>query len=242
MAPPPPMVPGPQELSDYTPSISSEGKPSSPHSQAMVPSRRVTAGKYKISIAHPRLLSKGYASLFIVQIYLPLMHLQATKMIIKEFETQRVVEHASDIELKNGLKISIKLSSPVLLFSDSVIKQVEDLVIARFTAIPSDNCRPGTHYAVLSVTDAETQFEYESISFAVKVTDFAFDHISRPLLSKVVSAVLGIGSFTMFILTALEQVDKTFGLTAGTAAAVLTGTILIRLWLAFQQPKVTYAP
>ncbi len=171
------------------------------------------------------------------------MHLQATKMIIKEFGAQKVAEHAWDIELNKGLKIRIKLSSPVLSFSDPVIKQVEnDLTIARFTAIPNDNCRPGTHYGILSIADAETQFEYESISFAVQVADFAFDHVSRPLLSKTMSAVLGLGSLIMFILTALEQVDKTFGLTAGTAAAVLTSTILVRLWSLFQQPKVTHTP
>ena len=58
------------------------------------------------------------------------------KMIMKEFGAQKVAEHAWDIELNKGLKIRMKLSSPVLSFSDPVIKQVEnDLTIARFTAI-----------------------------------------------------------------------------------------------------------
>lgn len=171
------------------------------------------------------------------------MHLRATKVIATEFGAQKVAEHAWDVELSKELKIRIKLSSPVLLFSDPVIKQVENgLTIARFTAIPNDNCRPGVHYAILSITDAETQCEYESLSFAVQVADFAFDHVSRPLLSKAMSFVLGIGSLTMFILTGLEQVDKTLGLTAGTAAAVLTSTILVRFWSLFQQPKVTHTP
>ncbi len=199
--------------------------------------------KYKISVAHPKLLSKGYASLLVVQIYLPSARSQAKSTITKEFKTQKVKEHVRDIELEKGLKIRLKLFSPVLSFSDSIIKQIENgLTIARFTVIPNDDCQPGTHYAVLSITDAETHFEYESISFVVKVVDFAFDHVSRPLLSKAISIVMGLGSLIMFVLTALEQVDKTVGLTAGTAAAVLTSTILIRFWLLFQQPKVTHEP
>jgi len=205
--------------------------------------RETLGKKYRISITHPKLLSKGYATLFVIQIHPPAMLSQATETIAKEFRAQKVAEHAWDIELEKGLKARIKLSSPVLSFSDPVVKQIKNgLTIARFTAIPNNDCQPGTHYAILSVTDAETQFEYESLSFAVQISDFAFDHVSRPLLSKAMSAVLGLGSLTMFILTALEQVDKTFGLTAGTAAAILTSTILVRLWSLFQQPKVTHTP
>jgi hypothetical protein len=197
----------------------------------------------KVSITHPKLLSKGYASLFIVQIYLPEMRYQAAKTIAKEFGTQKVAEHTWDIQLEIGLKARIKLSSPVLSFSDPVIKQIKNgVTVARFTAIPNDDCKPGTHYVVLSITDAETQFEYESISFAVAIVDFAFDHLSRPFLSKATSAVLGLGSLMMFVLTALEQVDKTFGLTAGTAAAVLTSAVLLQWWSLFQRPGVTHTP
>lgn len=197
----------------------------------------------KVSITHPKLLSKGYASLFIMQIYLPEMRYQAAKTIAKEFGTQKVAEHTWDIQLEIGLKARIKLSSPVLSFSDPVIKQIKNgVTVARFTAIPNDDCKPGTHYVVLSITDAETQFEYESISFAVAIVDFAFDHLSRPFLSKATSAVLGLGSLMMFVLTALEQVDKTFGLTAGTAAAVLTSAVLLQWWSLFQRPGVTHTP
>ncbi len=201
--------------------------------------------KYVVSVAHPKLLPKGYASLLLMQVYPPLMHLhfQATETIAKEFGVQKVAEHMWDVALMEGVKIRIKLSSPALSFSGPVIKQLENRLIAvRFTVIPNDNCRLGIHYVVLSITDAETQAEYESVSFAVQVADFAFDHVSQPLLSKATSAVLGLGSLIMFVLTALEQVDKTFGLTAGTAAAVLTGTILMRLWLLFKKSKETYMP
>ncbi|MEM2051284.1 MAG: hypothetical protein QXZ11_09255 [Thermoproteota archaeon] len=203
--------------------------------------RIIAPQRYKVSIAYPKLFSKGYDSLIIVQICLPAMYSETKKVIMRESKAQKVTECVWDIYLYPGLKIRMKLFSHVLSFSDPVVRQIGNSpVIARFTAIPKENCQPGLHQAILSIADAETQIEYESISFVVQIADFAFDHISRPLLSKMVSAVLGIGSLAMFILTALEQVDKTFGLTAGTAAAMLTSTILFQWWSIFRRPGITH--
>ena len=196
--------------------------------------------KYRISIAHPKLLSKRYSSRFLVQLYLPEMRSKVSRTLAREFGKQEIAELVRDSELETGQRIQIRLSSPDIVFSDPIIKKLDKAVnITNFIAKPTDDCEPGVHQVVLSLSDAETQVEYCSISFTVKVTDFAFDHVSRPFLSKATSAVLGLGSLIMFLLTGLEQVDKTFGLTAGTAAAVLTSTILIRWWSLFQQPKVT---
>ena len=60
-------------------------------------------------------------------------------------------------------------------------------------------------------------------------------HVSRPLLSKVSTFVLGNGSFTMFILALLEQIDKTVGLTSGTAADVLVVTVYSNSYNLYQQ-------
>ena len=199
--------------------------------------------KYRISIAHPKLLSKRYSSRFLVQLYLPEMRSKVSRTLAREFGKQEIAELVRDSELETGQRIQIRLSSPDIVFSDPIIKKLDKAVnITNFIAKPTDDCEPGVHQVVLSLSDAETRVEYWSISFTVKVTDFAFDHVSRPFLSKATSAVLGLGSLTMFLLTGLEQVDKTFGLTAGTAAAVLTSTILIRWWSLFQQPKVTHTP
>ena len=69
------------------------------------------------------------------------------------------------------------------------------------------------------------------------VVDFAFDHVSRPLLSKTASVFLFIGSFIMFSLTLLEQIDKTIGLTSGTAAAVLSIIIYNNFYALFQRVR-----
>jgi hypothetical protein len=72
--------------------------------------------------------------------------------------------------------------------------------------------------------------------FTVQVVDFAFDHVSQPLLSRSMSVALGIGSLTMFVLTLLGQIDTTFGLTSGTVAGAIAGGIYLRFFTLFQQP------
>lgn len=197
--------------------------------------------KYKVVISYPKLLSKGYDSLFIVQIYLPLLHLQAETVRSKELPKSEAVKHSTEIELEEGVRVRICLSSHVLSFSDPVVKQIKGgLVTARFTAIPTNDCRPGDQVVLLSIVDVETQIEYLSTSFTVQVVDFAFDHISRPSLSKAIAAVSWAVSSFMFVLTALEQVDKTFGLRAGTAAAVLAGAISLLWWHNFHRLGVKH--
>lgn len=52
----------------------------------------------------------------------PVTTFSGKKMMIKALPIKTVTEHLRDIELKEGLKVRIKLSSPVLSFSDPVIK------------------------------------------------------------------------------------------------------------------------
>jgi len=197
---------------------------------------------YEISIAFPRLLSKRHSSLFLVQIYLPPARPQVTKILTIKYQ-HPIKEHIESIELKAGLSVKLRLSSPVITFSEPVIKKINyDTNIVSFVARPLGDCEPGVHAVVLSVSDAMTQIEYKSIDFQVKVVDFAFDHVSRPLLSKMTSTALGVGSLIIFVLTALEQVDKTFGLVSGTAASFLASAILIRFLALYHQPRATNIP
>ena len=130
----------------------------------------------------------------------------------------------------------MKISSPIFSFSDSGIKVIDNPVNkVTFLVMPNDSCEPGSHKILISILDAETDREFESITINVQVVDFAFDHISRPLLSRVGAVVLGIGSFAMFILTFLEQIDKTVGLTSGTAAGVLAAVVYANFYNFYQR-------
>jgi hypothetical protein len=159
----------------------------------MVGARSAGPEKYRISIAHPKFLSKRYSSRFLVQIYLPEMRSKVSRVLAREFKKQEVAELVQGSELETGQRIQIRLSSPDIVFSDPIIKKLDKAVNStNFIAKPTDDCEPGIHQVVLSLSDAETRVEHWSISFTVKVTDFAFDHVSRPFLSKATSAVLGL--------------------------------------------------
>jgi hypothetical protein len=199
--------------------------------------------KYRISITHPKLLSKRYSSRFLVQIYLPEMRAEVARTLAREFEKQEIAELVRDSEFETGQRIKLMLSSPGIVFSEPVTKKLDKGInTTNFTAKPDDSCHPGIHQVILSLSDTKTQFEYQSISFTVKVTDFAFDHVSRPFISNLTSIALGTGSLIMFVLTLLGQIDTKFGLTSGTVAGTLASAIYVRFLQLYQQPKITNAP
>lgn len=190
---------------------------------------------FKISVGHPKLISKGYESPFVVQLYFEELT-NSVKMKIKEVVGESFTERVYDTELKFGQVVKIKLFSPDVIFPEAIAKKLDSSVNAMtFLGKPLDTCQPREHKVVLSIMDNETGIEYQSETFPIKVADYAFDHVPRPLLSKVSAFVLGIGSFTMFILALLEQIDKTVGLTSGTAAGVLAVVIYTNFYNLYQR-------
>jgi hypothetical protein len=199
--------------------------------------------KYRISIAHPKLLSKQYSSQFQVHIYLPEMRPEVLQTLVRWHKKQEIAVHTRASKVKTGQEVKLTLFGPGIAFSGPVIKKLDNSIIStNFTAKPDDRCYPGNHKVILSISDVKTPLEYQSIIFTVKVTDFAFDHISRPLLSSITSVVLGAGSLIMFILTLLGQIDTTFGLASGTVAGTLASAIYVRFLSFYQQPKITNTP
>lgn len=190
---------------------------------------------FKISVGHPKLISKGYESPFVVQLYFEELT-NTVKMKIKEIVGENYTERVYDTELKLGQIVKIKLFSPDITFPEAIAKKLESSInLMTFLGKPLDTCQPREHKVVLSILDNKTGIEYQSETFSVKVADYAFDHVSRPLLSKVSAVVLGIGSFTMFILALLEQIDKTIGLTSGTAAGVLAMVVYTNFYNLYQR-------
>jgi hypothetical protein len=168
---------------------------------------------------------------------------KVSERVVRQFGKQSTSEHIEASNLSIGQKIKIKLFSPEIVFSEAVVKELDsEINVVNFIAKPSDNCYPGSHQVVLSISDEKTNQEHQSISFTVQVTDFAFDHVSRPLLSRLLSVALGAGSFSMFILTLFGQIDTTFGLTSGTVAGTLASAIYIRFNMLYQQQKTTGYP
>jgi hypothetical protein len=197
--------------------------------------------RFRVSIAYPLCLAKRFASVFLFHFYLPLpkYRTDVDKAIKSEFQGQKLgipIDHVSLIQ--TGQKVKVRLSNPSFSFSDSGIKVVDDPVNKiTFLVMPSESCEPGSHKILVSISDAETDHEFESITINVQVVDFAFDHVSRPLFSRVSAVVLGIGSFAMFTPTFLEQIDKTVGLTSGAAAGALALGIYASFYNLYQRVR-----
>ena len=134
----------------------------------------------------------------------------------------------------------IKLSSQYIDFGDPVTKTLEDDINETdIFGTPKDVSRPGNHLVKLSITDKETGHEYESKTFEVKVVDFAFDHISRPFLLQVTSAISGLASVATYLLTYFQDIDKAFGYTAGTAILLVGTAIFTRSHMLYRRLGVT---
>lgn len=203
----------------------------------------------KISVAYPKLISKGSQSTFLFYLYLPDSHLGVQRSIRKanlqilenlkdpEKILEEQVEQASHIKL--GQKVKVEFTSHAFLFTKNEIMQELHQAINeyRFSATPADNCKEGVHEILVLISDAKTGYQIESLTIRAKVVDYAFDHVSHPMLSRVSTVVLGIGSFAMFILTSLEQIDKTVGLTSGTAAGVFALGIYASFYNLYQRVR-----
>lgn len=195
---------------------------------------------FKLAIESPKLLSKRFSSPFRVVIYSSTAHEELEKILVQGSRNINILSYPEISDLKAGTFVVIDLSSQEIEFTKSVIKElVNGINIALFTGKPKDACYPGMHSVKLSVTNKENGHEYISQILEVKVVDFAFDHISRPFLSGLISIILGLGSFVTYALTFLGKVDQVFGLTSGTATALIATIIYGRLFDLYRRTKET---
>ena len=197
--------------------------------------------KFLLSIAHPSHLSKRHNSRIIVNIYIPKARNKVKSLIEKQLGKYLKEQQAGRTILEMGQRIIITLYCPDIKFSDPVIKIIEgEQIPIFFIAKPNDDCYHGKHVIKLSVLDAKTENEIYATTFAVKVNDFIFDHISQPAFSKISTLFFGFGSFIIFMLTMLKQVDIAFGITSGSTAGLIATAIYGRFFYLFQRPQNKY--
>jgi hypothetical protein len=185
-------------------------------------------------------LSKGYSSYFLVQIFLPSASAETKRKIGELFSGIEIKTTAVKTAVLAGRTIEIKLQSAEIDFSEAVKKKIErDAVHVILVGKPKESSRPGEHPGVLSIRDAKNGSEYVSVPFKVEIVDYAFDHISRPMLARGAAVLAGIGGVLSFALTIFEQVDKGFGLASGTAGGFIA--LLLFRWTVgvYQKPSVS---
>lgn len=188
----------------------------------------------KLSVAYPKLLSKRFPSAIKVIIY-PLRESGKLESIIKqEIDNAMITTYSGDTSLVAGNHVVIELSSQDIEFSKPVTKRLSDGINdISFTTKPKDTAFVGENRIKLSVTDKETNHEYVSLIFKIKIVDFVFDHISRPLLSQLASFILGLASVVTYTLTLIGKIDETLGLASGTTAAIIATFVYGRFYISF---------
>lgn len=193
----------------------------------------------KMSIAHPKILSKRFEFQLIVQLFFEEDLVAVMGNLRKNFKNQDFSEYQYSTNVVVGQKIKIDLSSPDFDLSKPAVKLMSKSVNKFiFLGKPKDNCEPGYHKILLSIIDENTGLEIEALTINVRVVDFAFDHIPRPVISKTLSSILGVGSTIIFLLTFLEQVDKTFGYASGTAAGTLAAFLYLNFYSAYKKVRL----
>ena len=198
---------------------------------------------YRIRLAHPRLLSKRYTSSFKVYIYFSGARQKVAAQIKAEFGKQKSTEHDYPSQLRRGDVVDVKLFCPAIDFSDPVVKKLDrSSNLISFLGMPKQACHPGKHHVMLVICDHETGYERQSESFPIQIVDFAFDHVSRPLLANWSTAILSFGSLLMYILTLVGRIDTALGLTSGTTAAALAGAVYARFALLYKSVSIANRP
>jgi hypothetical protein len=202
----------------------------------------------KISLFHPKLLSKRLTSSFICHIYARLSKEKREELIQTmvnekdELLKYGLSENIFDTSLFIGQKIKVELSSIDIEFSKLPSYQVlnDSSNVFSFHGKPKDSCQIGNQWCTLTITDDGGNL-LQSNNFPVNVIDFAFDHVSRPQLSRVVTAAGYIGSILLFVLTILEKFDTTLGLTSGTTAVIVSTVILGNYHLNYRKLIESYS-
>lgn len=186
---------------------------------------------FDISILSPKRLAKGHTSQIEVHIHLSILLAQHQELGRPEetVNVQSINRTSGRTKLPVHKQVKIELKSSAISFSEPIFKLLrpEEINKVSFDASPKDEFGSGIQSAICSITNPETGDEYISMSFSVVVDDYAFGRIPRPAITFMGSAVAGLGSFMIFTVTMLSQVDNALGATAGFTAGTVAALLVI---------------
>lgn len=182
-----------------------------------------------LSVTHPTKCEKDISSQFMLNLYISGTEAEeaVARSLSKGFVNQKPKSHKLEsVDIPPEVKLKVSLSCRTIEFSEPQTKyfskKVETLI---FVGTPR---APGSQTVLVSIEHMSRRSRGEPITrvFKVNVVDYIVDHISRRKFTQVVTVITTTAAVLLWTLTFLEQIDKTWGTSAGTAATLFSGFLL----------------
>ncbi|WP_020569771.1 hypothetical protein [Neolewinella persica] len=196
-----------------------------------------------LSILTPRKFSKGVSSLIELTFYRKRFKELYLKSIEEKVNTTTNFSFSAQITW--GSKVLVQISGTNIKVDKAkgaYLLLDKDLLTTKFLLTPEASAKEGMQRIniTVSIADGNKDVEAFSESIEIEVVDLFMGVVSRPILNKGISFVTGAVGVLTFILTQLGSIDKSLGLTAGTASIGLAGLLGITSFLNYK--KLTPTP
>jgi len=188
---------------------------------------RIDGSPYRIAIGHPHSLPKGISSRILVILHHPNAFKKTKRILDLDFKStsKRTAGYKlckDQTDLQEQTRVQIELVSQAIDFSSPVTLELSgSTCCARFVARPREDSLVLNQTIKVLIRETESGGERYSGFIQMKITDYVFDHISRPVFSRCMSAILAVGSLITFFLTNWGKLSHAFGLTTSATAFVL---------------------
>jgi hypothetical protein len=186
--------------------------------------------RFTVALSYPKRLGAGFPSHFLVQIFPPRRRKAAAAKVKHVFPEDDPAQVATEAPFRLNMKVRITLSSPVVDFSAAVLKRItSDGSDTTFTGTPKQAAPPGSHAAVLAVSDEHGEEEFLSLPFTVTIANYAFDHISRPRAARAIGSIVSVMSVVVFAAVLITRTAQVLGAAAGATGLAFSAILFARI-------------
>lgn len=196
--------------------------------------------RFHARLSYPKLVGAGFTGPFLVQIFPPRQHHAAAARARNIFGDASPEQVPADIRLRPGTIVQISLSSPAMRFSGPVRKPIPAAGCdTSFTGKPSAAALPGAHSALLTISDESGSNELLSVPFQIRIVDYAFDHVSRPMIGRVAAGLAGVASAAVLILALITKTDLVLKAGAGAMGLAMSAFVFTSISNRYGRPAQT---
>jgi hypothetical protein len=198
-----------------------------------------SATDFTISLGYPRRLAMGFTANFLVQFIPPGDTGQAAQRLAQLFGDTEALNVTAEGKFQPGWDVEVELSSAAAEFSAAKRVTVSDTGFdLAFWCRPRDSAAPGNHGGILTVQHSGTSTELLSMPFALNIVPYGIAKVSRPLLRRIITVALVLGSTATLGYSLVKQTNEAMGVLTGLLGGALSGIIETRTAALYTRAKV----